>query len=175
MALRRRKEGSEGEKWLEVDASMTGTLTFKDPVNLLINGRFEGTLDTQGNLAIGKQANVKATIQGETITISGAVQGNVTATRRIELLETARVVGKIRSPRFSMKEGAVFEGTLEMAGAEGANSWMTIEELARYLEMEADTVTQWAEEGRLPGSREGSSWRFERGKIEEWVAQAKIK
>ena len=49
MAIRRRDEtGSGAEKWLEVDASMIGTLTFKDSVNLQINGRFEGTLDTKG-------------------------------------------------------------------------------------------------------------------------------
>jgi nitrogen PTS system EIIA component len=52
---------------------------------------------------------------------------------------------------------------------------MSVEELARYLEVEAETVVQWAQSGRLPGQRDGSSWRFERSKIEEWLAQEKIK
>lgn len=175
MAFRKGKDdGSTGERWLEVDASMTGSLAFKDPVNLQINGRFEGTLDTKGNLSIGDKASIKATIRGEAITISGAVQGTVTASSHVELLSSARVEGKIISPRVIMKDGAVLNGTLEMTGG-NASPWMNVEELARYLEVDGATVTQWAQSGRLPSQREGSSWRFERAKIEEWLAQEKIK
>ena len=176
MALRRDKQGeAEVEKWLAVDASMTGTLTFKDPVNLLINGRFDGTLDTKGNLSIGEKASVKATIQGEAIVIGGTVNGTITATSRVEFLPTAHVTGKIISPRVVMQDGAVLHGTLEMLGARSASPWMSMEELARYLEVDASTVSQWAESGRLPAQREGEQWRFDRTKVEEWLAHEKIK
>ena len=176
MAFRQKKdEGSAGERWLEVDASMTGTLAFKDPVNLQINGRFEGTLDTKGNLSIGEKATVKATIRGEAITIGGTVQGTISATSHVELLASARVTGKVISPRVMMKDGAVLHGTLEMTGASETSPWLNVEELARYLEVDGATVTQWAQSGRLPSQRDGSSWRFERAKVEEWLAQEKIK
>ena len=176
MALRRqRPEESNAERWLEVDASMTGTLTFKDPVNLQINGQFEGTLVSKGNLSIGEKARVKATIQGEAITVSGAVTGNVTATSRIELLSTAQVNGKVTSPRVIMHDGAILHGTLEMAGSRSENPWMSVDDLARYLEVEASTVLEWAASGRVPGQRENGQWRFERVKIEEWVTREKIK
>ena len=176
MALGRQKQGEAStERWLEVDASMTGSLTFKDPVNLQINGRFDGTLDTKGNLSIGEKAHIKATIQGEAITIGGTVNGTITATSRVELLAGARVTGKVSSPRVIMHDGAILQGTLEMLGGRGESPWMTIEELARYLEVDAGTVTQWAQGGRLPASREGDQWRFERTKIEEWLAHEKIK
>ena len=176
MAMRRRgEEQSSAEKWLEVDASMTGTLTFKDAVNLQINGRFDGTLEAKGNLAIGEKAQVKATIKGESITIRGTVTGEITATSRVELLSTARVTGKIASPRVVMEDGAVLQGTLEMAGGQGASPWLNVEELARYLEVDAETVSQWAQAGRLPAEREGDRWRFDRAKVEEWLAQEKVK
>lgn len=175
MALRRRGEDVDAEKWLEVNASMTGTLTFKDPVNLQINGRFEGALDAKGKLLIGEHADVKATIRGEAVTIGGAVSGNVTATSRTELLSTARVVGKIVSPRIVMHDGAIVNGSLEMAGLQGDAPWMTVDELARYLEVDAATVAQWVQSGRLPAQRQDDQWRFERAKIEEWLAQEKIK
>ena len=176
MGLRRqRPEESTAERWLEVDASMTGTLTFKDPVNLQINGQFEGTLGSKGKLSIGEKARVKATIQGETITIAGAVIGNVTATSRIELLSTAQVNGKVASPRIIMHDGAVLQGTLEMAGPRTESPWMSVDDLARYLEIEAATVVEWAASGRIPGQRENGQWRFERTKIEEWLAREKIK
>jgi len=176
MAIRRRDpEESGAERWLEVDASMTGTLTFKDSVNLQINGRFDGTLDTKGNLAIGERAQVKATIQGESISIRGTVTGDIAATSRVELTPTARVTGKISTPRIVMQDGAVFQGTLEMVGRQGAGPWMTVEELARYLEVDAETISQWVQGGRLPAQREGNQWQFDRAKIEEWLAQEKIK
>ena len=175
MALRRKgDEAAEerSERWLEVDASMTGTLTFKDPVNLSINGRFEGSLDTKGRLSIGEQALVKATINGEHTQIGGQVQGTIVATTLVELKGTARVTGKISAPRMIMHDGAVLHGTLDMLGEQ---QWMNINDLARYLEVDATTVTQWAQEGRLPAQRDGGSWRFERAKVEEWLAQEKVK
>ena len=176
MALGRQKQSETStEKWLEVDASMTGTLAFKDPVNLQINGRFEGTLDTKGNLSIGEHAQVKATIQGESIAVSGTVSGNITATTRVELHATARLTGKVATPRLTVHDGAILHGTVEMIGGRTESPWMTIEELARYLEVDANTVSQWAEGGRLPAQREGSQWRFDRTKIEEWLAHEKIK
>ena len=176
MALGRQKHPESGtERWLEVDASMTGTLTFKDPVNLLINGQFDGTLDTKGNLSIGQKAQVKATIQGETITVGGTVSGSITATSRVELLGSARVTGKISSPRVIMHDGAVLHGTIEMLGVRSAGPWMTADELARYLEVDVSTVAEWAKAGRLPAQQEGAQWRFERAKVEEWLAHEKIK
>ena len=176
MALRgQRQEESETEKWIEVAASMTGTLTFKDPVNLRITGQFEGTLDAKGNLSIGEKANVKATIQCEVITIGGTVTGGITASGRVELLSTARVTGKVLSPRLIVHDGAILQGPVEMLEGRGTSPWMTVEELARYLEVESETVSQWAQGGRLPAQREGNQWRFDRAKIEEWLAHEKIK
>ena len=176
MGLRPTKpEPTSVEKWLEVDASMTGSLTLKDPVNLQISGQFDGTLDTKGVLLIGEHAQVKATIQGEAITIGGTVNGTIKATSRVELLATARVTGKVLSPRIVMQDGAMFQGTLEMGASPAQDRWMTIEELARYLEVDAGTVSQWAQGGRLPAQREGKEWRFERSRVEEWLAQEKIK
>jgi len=48
------------EKFLDVSASMQGTLRFDDPVNLRISGKFEGTLETRGKLYIGAKADIKA-------------------------------------------------------------------------------------------------------------------
>jgi len=176
MAMRRQKAAEEsGSRWLEVDASMTGTLTFKDPVNLQINGRFDGTLDTRGNLSIGQQAQVKATIHGESLVIGGSVQGTITASSRVELQSTARVNGKITTPRLIVQDGAMLQGTLEMSGEHASNQSMSVDELARYLEVDASTVLQWAQGGRLPAQRQGDAWRFERSKIEAWLAQEKIK
>lgn len=168
MALRDRKKGEE--KILDVDASMQGTLSFKDPVNLRINGKFEGTLDTKGNLTVGETASVDAHIIGENIIIAGRVKGDVVAKSRLVLLPTASVHGEIRTPKLNIVEGAVFQGKCQML-----EDILDAEELARYLEIDLNSILDWASSGKIPAVREGSNFKFERAKIDEWVAAGKIR
>ncbi len=69
------------EKILDVDAAMQGTLKFKEPVNLRINGRFEGTLEIKGNLTIGQTAIVLADIIGDTKKCEALFVGNMATVR----------------------------------------------------------------------------------------------
>lgn len=167
------------DKILDVDASMQGTLVFKDSVNLKINGRFEGVLHTKGNLMIGEHAVVNADITGESIIIAGKVTGNINALRELKIIAPAQVIGDIRTPSLSIAEGATFDGSSRMlADANNAaqgSSIMTPDELAKYLEIDTNLVNEWASSGKLPGIQDGNSWKFERSRIEEWVAARKIK
>lgn len=175
--MTRRDRKHETEKVLDVDASMQGTLIFKDYVNLRINGTFEGVLHTKGNLMIGENAVVNADITGESIIVAGKVSGNITALKDLKLISPARVIGDIRSPLLSIAEGAIFDGTSRMLGKADdlMDKTMTPDDLAKYLEIETNLVYEWANSGRLPGTKDGEAWRFERAKIDEWVAQGKIK
>ncbi|MBD3418992.1 MAG: helix-turn-helix domain-containing protein [Chitinivibrionales bacterium] len=49
------------------------------------------------------------------------------------------------------------------------NEILTIEEVARYLRVSERTVYDWAQKGEIPCGRLGSSWRFRREDIIEWV------
>lgn len=177
--MTRKDKKQEVEKVLDVNASMQGTLIFKDPVNLRINGRFEGVLNTKGSLMIGEEAVVSADITGDSIVIAGTVNGNVTALRELKLISPAKVVGDISSPLLSIAEGAVFEGTSRMLSRNNAQapqeSVMSPDDVATYLEIDINLVNEWANNGKLPGMRDGNLWRFERKKIDEWIAQGKIK
>jgi len=161
-----------GSQVLDVTASMQGSLVFQEPVTLRISGRFEGTLETKGELTIGERATVQADITGETIIIAGRVSGKVVAKRSLKLVPPAVLTAEVWTPLLAVEPGARFEGTLHMAeGGEGG--WMGSEEVAEYLEMEVRLVEQWAREGKIPGIREGNRWRFEKAKIDEWVAAQK--
>ncbi len=178
MGLRRNREESK-EKILDVDASMQGTLAFKDPVNLRINGKFEGKLQTKGSLTIGEHAVVKADITGESIVIAGKVDGEISAEKLIQMIAPARVVGDIKTPVLSIEEGAVLEGYCNMVrGGKSPESGivtLTIDEVAKYLEIDKDMVREWADTGRLPAVKDGSKWKFEKNKIESWLTSEKIK
>jgi excisionase family DNA binding protein len=169
---RPRERTPEAEKTLEVDASMQGTLVFRDPVNLRINGKFEGSLDTKGRLIIGQGAQVKADIVGEEITIAGKVTGNVVAKKRLELVAPCILRGNIQTPSLKVQEGALLEGRCCMSI--GSGSSFLPEELAKYLEVDINSILQWAKEGKIPAIREGDSWRFPRDEIESWISEGKM-
>jgi len=52
-----------------------------------------------------------------------------------------------------------------------ATSMMTVEELADYLKMKIVTIYKHAQEGKLPGFKVGSKWRFKRETIDSWIAE----
>lgn len=172
------------EKQLDVNASMQGNMVFKDPVNLKINGTFEGNLTTKGNLTIGESAEVNADIIGESIIIAGAVNGDIIAEKSLKLISPARVTGDIKTPSLVVEEGAILHGNCHMIFDEAAltkigdrnkRGLMSLEEVARYLEVDPSIVTAWADSGRLRGRRESTGWRFEKVIVDEWVKNEKIK
>ena len=166
MALRKKGE----EKILDVDASMQGSLSFKDPVNLRINGRFEGTLETKGNLTIGSTALVKADIIGDSIVIGGRVKGKIIAKQMLVFLATALIEGEVFPAKLSVEQGAIFDGKCSML-----HDFLTPEELSRYLEVDLSSIMEWVSSGKIPGTKDGEGWRFERRNIDSWIAAGKLK
>ena len=179
--MRRRnaeKEQAE-DKVLDVNASMQGTLRFDDPVNLRINGKFEGMLDTKGKLMVGDNADIRANITGEEISVAGNVSGNIKAAMVLRLDSSAVLNGDVETPRISIQEGAVLNGNLRMTQDQSSagparGNWLTITQLAKYLEVDADKVDRWVSDGKLPGSREGGEWIFEKTKVDQWIADGKV-
>lgn len=166
MALKRKFE----EKILDVDASMQGSLSFKDPVNLRINGRFEGTLEAKGNLTIGSTAVVKADITGDNVIVGGRIKGKIIAKETLILLSTAMIEGEIYPAKLHVDEGAVFDGKCYML-----HDFLSAEELARYLEVDLNSIMDWANSGKISGTRQGNSWRFERKNVDTWIGSGKLK
>ena len=168
------KKDRNEQKILDVDASMQGTLAFKDPVNLRINGNFEGKLDTKGTLTVSENASVHADINGEEIIIGGKITGNIAAQKSLQLLSTAHIVGNVTTPDMSMESGAVLQGKCQMLGQVGSRAkGFSAQELAKYLEVELSNILDWAKSGRIPAYKEGSEWRFDRSVVDEWIAKEK--
>ena len=54
----------------------------------------------------------------------------------------------------------------------GDDEIMTLEEVAKYLKLQPQTVYKWAQEGQIPGAKLGKEWRFRRRILDEWVDNA---
>ncbi len=172
MAFNRKEQHKElpEEKIIEINAQMEGTLTFSDPVNLKIHGRYTGKLDTRGTLTIGASAQVDANITGEAVIIAGKVKGNVIAKKMLVLMPTAVLHGDISTPKLNIVEGALFQGRCHML-----EDVLTIDDLAQYLEIEIPAILELATTGKIPALKEGDSWKFERAQIDQWASSGKVR
>ena len=159
----------EENKTIEINAQMQGSLSFSDPVNLKISGQFSGNLNTKGILTIGETAQVEADIIGDNIVIAGKVKGNITANKMLALMPTASLRGDIFTPKLNIVEGALFQGSCQMM-----ENLLNIDEVAKYLEIEITEIESLALSGKIPAIKNGSQWKFERGKIDHWATTGKV-
>ena len=178
--MAKKKKGADEleVKILDVDASMQGTIAFRDPVNLRINGSFEGKLDTKGSLSIGENATVHADITGDRIIVAGEIHGNISASESVALVSPAQVQGDITAPVLSITEGAVINGNIVMNNSERSLSQsetLTLKEVAHYLDVEISVLEEWAQKKKIPAFYEDSSWKFNKSEIDKWIQKEKIK
>jgi excisionase family DNA binding protein len=171
MAFNRREQHKEipEEKVIEINAQMEGTLTFTDPVNLKIHGRYTGKLDTRGTLTIGSTSQVEANIVGENVIVAGKVRGNIIAKKMLVMMPSAVLHGDISTPKLNIVEGAIFQGRCHML-----EDVLTIDDLAQYLEIEISAIVELASTGKIPAIKEGDSWKFERAQIDQWASSGKV-
>lgn len=106
---------------------LTGDANFKGM--LRIDGHFAGNISSaDGTLLVGTNGQVDADIAVAVATIHGTVNGDITATKRIEIGRTSRVVGNIQAPSLVIEQGGVFEGSCRMLQSKEAADKQRAEE-----------------------------------------------
>ncbi len=88
--------------------------TIRGHENLMVCGRFEGSIDIEAQLWIKQGALVKAQLNGRRILIGGIVAGDVSASEYLELLPEAQVLGNISAPQVKIHQGARLSGQLDI-------------------------------------------------------------
>ena len=83
--------------------------------DVLVEGTVEGQIKIARDLRIGSGGVVRATVEAQSVVISGEMVGDCSATSRVEIQATGRLTGNIRAPRIVIAEGAVFKGNSDMS------------------------------------------------------------
>ncbi len=110
---------------------LTGETNFQ--MMLRVDGHLTGTVSSDGGtLIVGTNGQVDANVAVSAATINGAVNGDITATEKIHLGRTAKVVGNIQTPRLILEEGAILEGSCSMLKAREAMEKRENEAKAQY-------------------------------------------
>ena len=83
--------------------------------DLTVEGHVEGKIELRDHvLTIGPNGKIKAQVFAKAVIVLGEVNGNVTATEKVDIRDGGSVDGDIVSPRVAIAEGAHFRGTVDM-------------------------------------------------------------
>ena len=83
--------------------------------DLLVEGQLEGTINLEDHcLTVGQNGRVTAEIHARQVVIQGSVQGNVTASEKIDIRKSGHVIGDLVSTGISIEEGAYFKGSIDI-------------------------------------------------------------
>ena len=95
------------------ETEFDGVLHFTD--NLVITGRFNGTIDASGALEIDKTAIYTVDkMSANSIVVYGNVTGDLEAQERVELCKGSKVRGNIKTANLRIADNVEFEGQVSM-------------------------------------------------------------
>ena len=122
-----------GKDVLSSDVEIKGSIKFQK--ELLIDGKVEGEINSDGVLTIGENADIRGEIKTKSITVYGKVQGNITVAERCELKSKCTLQGDLKAARLVIEEGATFVGKSEVtSGTIPAKSTSSRPEVVRHDE-----------------------------------------
>jgi cytoskeletal protein CcmA (bactofilin family) len=110
---------AEGSTVIGKSITIRGDLSGSE--DLYMDGDLEGTITLRDSrLTVGPNAHLRADVSVRDIVIFGHVTGNVQATGRVDLRQSATVSGDILAGTLSVEESAILKGRVELkASGEG--------------------------------------------------------
>lgn len=101
--------------------SVTGEATFK--MMLRVDGHISGRVSSEdGTLIVSAGGQVDANIEVAVALVNGTVNGDIIATKRIEIGRVGKVLGNIKTPALIIESGAIFEGNCQMMQVKAAQN-----------------------------------------------------
>ena len=95
---------SEGCK---ITGVITGNCDFQ------VNGEVEGDCEIESTLMLARGALWKGTIRAGNVIVSGHVEGDILASGRVEITDTAKITGTVSAQAIAVAEGAIVEGIMK--------------------------------------------------------------
>jgi cytoskeletal protein CcmA (bactofilin family) len=111
------EEGSENITLLGKGVDFKGIVSFNGTVR--VDGHVEGEIHTTGTLIVGEHAVIEGIVSVGILMNSGKINGTITASEKIHILNPGVLVGDIRTPVIAIEEGSRFHGMCDM----GAHHW----------------------------------------------------
>ena len=77
-------------------------------------GEIEGDCDIDGPLTLAEGSRWTGTLRASDVVVAGRIDGDVIATHKIEVADTAHIAGSLSGSSIAVAEGAVIEGDIKV-------------------------------------------------------------
>ncbi len=94
------------------DCKFTGDVDAKGSIR--VDGVFEGKIMSSDTVIVGKGGTVKGEIHATHAVISGTVEGNIFAKKKVKLESGSKLIGDVESISLVIEDGVFFEGHSKM-------------------------------------------------------------
>ena len=84
--------------------------------NLYVDGEFEGKINSNKEVNIGKHGHVQGELTTTRLVVQGFIEGTISA-ERVEIKAAGRVSGTIESSELVIESKGIFDGTSIVKGA----------------------------------------------------------
>jgi cytoskeletal protein CcmA (bactofilin family) len=98
-----------------------GELSGKE--DLFVDGTVEGKLDFgNASVTVGPNGKVKADISAREVIVRGQVEGKIEGVEKVQLWNSGRVAGEVRTERLAIEDGALLRGKVEAGKAQSRSA-----------------------------------------------------
>jgi len=98
-----------------------GEITGKE--DLFVDGTVEGKLDFgNASVTVGPNGKVKADISAREVIVRGQVDGKIEGTEKVQLWNSGRMTGEVRTERLAIEDGALLRGKVEAGKAQSRSA-----------------------------------------------------
>ena len=109
---------AEGTTIVGKSVTIRGEITGSE--ELYIDGRVDGMITlTENRLTIGPNAQVRAELHVHDVVVFGYQEGSIHSTGKVELRQSAQVMGDITAARLSIEESASIQGKITLQAGIG--------------------------------------------------------
>ncbi len=103
----------DGGTYIGKSIVIKGEINGDEPIQ--IDGRVEGPISLrEGRVNIGREASVTSSVRAGEVIVRGTLEGNVTATNRVEVHSGGSLTGDVTAGRVTVELGAFFHGKVDM-------------------------------------------------------------
>jgi cytoskeletal protein CcmA (bactofilin family) len=120
------------------DTSMEGEIVSKSDIRL--DGNLTGKMITRKKIIIGKKGFFSGKIKCETLIVQGIVKGEATVTKSTALHDTSTFNGILSTQKFSVEEGAIFDGNCITLGESKSTDLKKLAEIKEEIQSSKSTT-----------------------------------
>ena len=105
--------------WIGQGVTVEGKIVAKQDIR--IDGHVSGTIEVGAHeLLLGPGSELKANVNARSVLIGGKVEGDITATERVQIQSTGVLLGDVVAPRLIIQDGGMLRGKADVAGTRAA-------------------------------------------------------